>query len=280
SNINQILRNEKYIGDALLQKTYTIDFLSKKRVKNNGIVPQYYVENSHEAIIPREIFMRVQEELARRRLVHTSPSGKKRTFSSNHCFSQMVFCGKCGEVFRRVHWNNRGKKSIVWRCVSRLENTGLFCDARTVLESTIEQVLVTAINQTLCDKDSFLTTLRDNIATVINRESAKELADIDKRLEELQTELLKLATSNADYEKVGEEIHHLRDKKQKLLLESANRDDLKKRMADMSTFLKKQSTSLTKYDEQLVRRLIEKVTIYEDKFTVEFKSGVTVDVEE
>lgn len=99
----------------------------------------------------------------------------------------------CGEVFRRVHWNNRGKKFIVWRCVSRLENTGLFCDARTVLESTIEQVLVTAINQTLCDKDSFLITLRDNIATVINRESDKALADIDKRLEELQTELLKLA---------------------------------------------------------------------------------------
>jgi site-specific DNA recombinase len=224
--------------------------------------------------------MQVQEELIRRRIVHTSPNGKTRTFSSNHCFSQIVICGNCGEVFRRVHWNNRGKKSIVWRCVSRLENTGLFCDARTVLESTIEQVLVTAINQTLCDKDSFLITLRDNIATVINRESDKALSDIDKRLEELQNELLKLATSNADYDKVGDEIHHLRDQKQKLLLESANRDELKKRIADMSTFLKKQSTALTKYDEQLIRRLIENVIIYEDKFTVEFKSGLTVDVEE
>ena len=224
--------------------------------------------------------MQVQEELIRRRIVHTSPNGKTRTFSSNHCFSQIVICGNCGEVFRRVHWNNRGKKSIVWRCVSRLENTGLFCDARTVLESTIEQVLVTAINQMLCDKDSFLITLRDNIATVINRESDKALSDIDKRLEELQNELLKLATSNADYDKVGDEIHHLRDQKQKLLLESANRDELKKRIADMSTFLKKQSTALTEYDEQLIRRLIENVIIYEDKFTVEFKSGLTVDVEE
>jgi site-specific DNA recombinase len=179
-----------------------------------------------------------------------------------------------------VHWNNRGKKSIVWRCASRLENTGVFCDARTMPESQIEQVLITAINQALCDKDSFLITLRDNIAAVISRESDKTMADIDKRLEELQTELLKLATSNADYEKVGDEIHRLRDQKQKLLLENANRDELKKRMADMSTFLKKQSTALTKYDEQLVRRLIEKVTIYEDKFIVEFKSGVTVDVEE
>ena len=70
SNISQILRNEKYIGDALLQKTYTTDFLTKTRVKNQGIVPQYYVENSHEAIIPHEIFMQVQEELVRRRLVH------------------------------------------------------------------------------------------------------------------------------------------------------------------------------------------------------------------
>ena len=280
SNINQILRNEKYIGDALLQKTYTVDFLTKKRVKNNGIVPQYYVEGSHEAIIPREVFMQVQEELIRCRIVHTSPNGKTRTFSSNHCFAQIIICGKCGEVFRSVHWNNRGKKSIVWRCVSRLENTGLFCDARTVLESTIEQVLVTAINQTLCDKDSFLITLRDNIATVISRESDKALSDIDKRLEELQNELLKLATSNADYDKVGDEIHHLRDQKQKLLLESANRDELKKRIADMSAFLKKQSTFLNEYDEQLVRRLIEKVTVYEDKFTVEFKSGVTVDVNE
>jgi len=103
----------------------------------------------------------------------------------------------------------------------------------------------------------------------------KALADIDKRLEELQTELLKLATSNADYEKVGDEIQ-----KQKLQVENANRDELKKRMADMSTFLKKQSAALTEYDEQLVRRLIEKVTVYEDKFIVEFKSGLTVDVNE
>ncbi|WP_207657449.1 site-specific recombinase [Alkalibaculum bacchi] len=99
-------------------------------------------------------------------------------------------------------------------------------------------------------------------------------------MEELQTELLKLATSNADYEKVSDDIHRRRDQKQKLQVENANRDELKKRMADMSTFLKKQSIALTEYYEQLVRRLIEKVTIFEDKFNVEFKSGLTVDVNE
>jgi site-specific DNA recombinase len=189
SNINQILRNEKYIGDALLQKTYTTDFLTKKRVKNHGVVPQYYVENSHEAIIPREIFMQVQEELIQRRIVHTSPNGKNRTFSCIHCFSNMIVCGGCGEVFRRVHWNNRGKKSVVWRCVSRLENTGLFCEARTVLESTLEQVMVTAINQALCDKDHFLITLQKNIETVLESEKGQPLTNVDKRLAELQEEL-------------------------------------------------------------------------------------------
>ncbi|HQB28764.1 MAG TPA: hypothetical protein PLO29_07420 [Paludibacter sp.] len=141
-------------------------------------------------------------------------------------------------------------------------------------------MLVTAINEALCDKDTFLSTLQDNIATIITHESDQVLADIDKRLEELQTELLKLATSNADYDKVGDEIHRLRDQKQKLQLENVNREELKKRIADMNTFLREQSTALIEYDERLVQRLIEKVTVYEEKFTVEFKSGVAVDIDE
>ena len=113
STINKILRNEKYIGDALLQKTYTTDFLNKTRVKNNGLVPQYYVEGDHEAIIPKDIYLQVQEELVRRRVGKTSANGKKRNYSCNHCFSQIVICGECGEMFRRLHWNNRGIKSII-----------------------------------------------------------------------------------------------------------------------------------------------------------------------
>ena len=280
SNINQILRNEKYIGDALLQKTYTTDFLTKKRIKNDGIVPQYYVENNHDAIIPREIFMQVQEELVGRRIVHTSPNGKNRKYSSTHCFSNMIVCGGCGEFYRRIHWNNRGKKSVVWRCISRLENTGQFCDARTIQESTIEQILVAAINDTLAGKDAFLITLENNIATVISQSNDKTIADIDKRLEELQTELVKLANSKADYNKVGDEIYRLRDEKQKALLKCANRDELLKRIDEMSTFLREQPAAITEFDDQLVRRLIEKVTVYEDRFTVVFKSGLTVGVNE
>jgi site-specific DNA recombinase len=91
---------------------------------------------------------------------------------------------------------------------------------------------------------------------------------------------LKRTGARADYEDVAEEIYRLREEKQKLQLESAVRDEQKKRIADMGTFLREQPTALTEYDEPLVRRLVEKVTIYEDEFIVEFKSGVTADVNE
>lgn len=119
STINKILRNEKYIGDALLQKTYTTDFLNKTRVKNNGIVPQYYVEGNHEPIIPKQLFLKVQDELVRR-ITCVTANGRKCGFSSRHAFSQIVFCSECGENFHRTQWNNRGKKSVVWRCLTRL----------------------------------------------------------------------------------------------------------------------------------------------------------------
>ena len=138
--------------------------------------------------------------------------------------------------------------------------------------------MVKAISQTLCDKDHFLITLQKNIETVICHENSHTLTAIDKRLTELQAELLKLASSKADYEKVGDEIYHLRDEKQKAQVENLGRDELQKRITDMSSFLKEQPTALTEYNEALVRRLIEKVSIYEDKFTVEFKSGLMVDI--
>ncbi|MDR1615569.1 MAG: hypothetical protein LBR98_00895 [Syntrophomonadaceae bacterium] len=84
--------------------------------------------------------------------------------------------------------------------------------------------------------------------------------------------------SKADYELVADEIYRLREQKQKVQLENAGRDELKKRISDMATFLQEQPTTLTEYDESLVRRLIEKVTVYKGTFTVEFKSGVSLDI--
>jgi DNA invertase Pin-like site-specific DNA recombinase len=277
--LKKILQNEKYIGDALLQKTYTVDFLSKKRVKNNGIVPQYYVENSHEPIIPRDLFMQVQEEMARRTNIRSGKSGKKRVYSSKYALSSIVYCGECGDIYRRVHWNNRGCRSIVWRCVSRLEEKGSDCTSQTIKEETLQSAVIKAINQLLANKEPFLQVLQKNIATVLNEGNENTIADIDGKLEELQKQLLQQAKSKNDYNEVADEIYRLRELKQKVMIENAEREGSRQRIDEMKEFLNEQSCELEEYDEQLVRRLIEKVTVFEEKVNIEFKSGVEVDVE-
>lgn len=277
--VKKILQNEKYIGDALLQKTYTVDFLTKKRVKNNGIVPQYYVENSHEAIIPRDLYMQVQEEMVRRANLHSGANRKKRVYSSRYALSSHVYCPKCGDIYRRVHWNNRGYKSIVWRCVSHLEEKGSECTAPTINEETLQTAVVKAINELLANKEPFLQALQKNIATILNEENDNATNDIDSKLEELQQQLLIQAKSKNDYEDVADEIYHLRELKQNALVENAEREGKRQRIAEMTDFFNEQSCELEEYDEQLVRRLIEKVTVFHDKFAVEFKSGVEIDVE-
>lgn len=279
STINKILRNEKYIGDALLQKTYTTDFLTKKRIKNNGTVPQYYVEGDHEAIIPKDIFLLVQEELIRRRVVHTSENGKRHCYSCKHCFAQIVFCGECGEFYRRIHWNNRGCKSIVWRCCSRLENTGHACHSRTVNETLLEQVVIDAINRVLCQKDDFLQTLRANIATVVLQGDALSPEVIDERLNKLQKELLKKVNQKDDYDAIADEILRLRDQRRQAEVDSVIKDEQMKQIRDLQDFVKSQPATITEFDETLVSRLIAKITVFEDYFTVDFKSGITIDIE-
>ena len=277
STINKILRNEKYIGDALLQKTYTTDFLNKTRVKNNGIVPQYYVEGNHEAIIPKDIFLRVQEELVRRRVVKTSANGKKRSYSCNHCFSQIVICGECGEMFRRLHWNNRGVKSIVWRCISRLESTGLECHARTINEPVLQDAVVKAINQMLGDKSSYQ--LQLNIASVIRASQATSVENIDEKLMVLQQELIQKAQSKEAYDEIADEIFRLRELCQQTTVDTAARDEQIKRINDLQDYIAQQTTHLTEFDESLVRRWIKQITIWDDHITVELKSGVSIDVD-
>ncbi len=276
--LKKILQNEKYIGDALLQKTYTVDFLTKKRVKNNGIVPQYYVENNHEAIIPRDLYMQVQEEMVRRANIRSGKNGKKRVYSSKYALSSIVYCGNCGDIYRRVHWNNRGCRSIVWRCVSRLEEKGSDCTSPTINEETLQTAVVKAINELLANKESFLLVLQKNIAAVLNEEYDNAVDGIDSRLEGLQKELLKLANSKSDYNDIAEEIYRMRELKEGGLIENAEREGKRQRIAEMTGFLEEQISEIEIYDEQLVRRFIEKITVYEDRFEVEFKSGMSVDM--
>ena len=221
----------------------------------------------------------MQEELVRRRVVKTIANGKKRSYSCNHCFAQIVICGDCGEMFRRIHWNNRGCKSVVWRCISRLESTGLECHARTVNETILENVVVQAINTLLGDKSTFQAQLQQNIAKVI-RETQKNTADgIDEQLMTLQQELLEKANNKEAYDEIAGQIFKLREQREKCTVDTAARDAQIARINDLQDYIKKQPASLTEFDETLVKRWLKQITVWDDHCTVELKSGLKVDVE-
>lgn len=153
------------------------------------------------------------------------------------------------------------------------------CDAPTIQESELQEAVIKAINMALGNRDSMMDALQENAEAVIRQEDESSVEGIEAKLEELQKELLRRANSKKDYNGIADEIYRLRDLKQNALVASAEREGLKKRIAEMREFLDSQPTEVLEYDEQLVRRLIEKVTVYDERFEVEFKSGMKMDVE-
>ena len=280
SNIHQILTNEKYIGDALLQKTYPVSVLDKKRSINNGQRPKYYVEGSHEAIISKDVFMRVQSEIARR--ANLNPDGKRRVYSSKYALSGMVFCGHCGDIYRRVKWNNRGCKSTVWRCVSRVlkGKMDFDCPARTVKEEVLQGSIVTAVNDAYARKTTVISLLKWNIEETVFDDLEAKIAAVDAQLTSLQENLIAIAGDEEAEERIGSQISELREYRQNLLAESAERSDLKNRMNDMIAFLDEMPQTITEYSEVITRRLIDRITIFDEKIVVEMKSGLQIEVEE
>ena len=169
-------------------------------------------------------------------------------------------------------------RSIVWRCCSRLDNTGHSCRSRTVKETLLEQITLDAINQVLCEKDDFLKTLQTNIATVIRKGDTLSPEVIDERLQELQKELLKKANRKDDYDDIADEILRLRDMRRQAEVDSVVKDEQVKQINDLQDFIKNQPTAITEFDETLVKRLIIKITVFEDYFAVEFRSGIAIEI--
>ena len=275
--VRRMLSNEKYMGDALLQKTYTVDFLKKKRIKNNGEMPQYYVEDDHEAIIPRVLFLQVQEEIARRGS-QVDCMGRRRGFSANHCFTGLLYCAECGEQFRRIHWNNRGSKSVVWRCMTRLEKKGA-CHARTVYEESLKQAFVDALNQLTGGSETYLSILQENMAEVIEMEQSDLPEEIQRKLDVLQKKLIECAERHEDYEEIAQEIFRLREQKEQALRENVSQQEQKDRMRELQEFLVAQPHQIAEFDETLVRHLLAKVTVSSDRLNFTFQSGVAVSIE-
>lgn len=136
----------------MLGKTFITDCISKRVKKNNGERGQSYVENNHPAIIPRELFYRVQEEMTRRaskrKVMQKTGKTELGKYSAKYALSELLVCGECGTPYKRVTWARNGKKRIVWRCISRLEFGTKYChNSPTLDEEKLHQAIQEAINE-------------------------------------------------------------------------------------------------------------------------------------
>lgn len=167
STVRKILSNEKYKGDALLQKTYTVDFLTKKRVENTGQVPQYYVEESHPAIIDKEMWEAVQFEMERRKKFAAEHGLQKIEYATaDNPFAGKVICGCCGKVFGRKVWNSTDERlrRIIWRCNGKYPAKGMKgCDSKHIYDEVLYQVFINTFNALLENKDYFIAKWKERL---------------------------------------------------------------------------------------------------------------------
>ena len=290
SHIRNILTNEKYCGDALLQKTFIQDCISKKVIPNTGQLPKYLIQNHHEGIVSRETFDAVQLEMARRNAKagatrKSTPTGRGK-YSGKYALSNLLFCGECGTAYRRCVWTQHVVKRPVWRCVSRLDYGKKFCThSPTLDEEPLQQAILAAINAVMADHDA----LTGQLTAAMERELAPtlgesmSLADMDRALEELSTQfnaLLAEASANPaeDYtgrfRELSEATAQLRERKARLEGLCQEHQKVNQRLRAVSAAMEHMEAELTEWDEEVIHQLLEKVTVLaREKIRVTFRDG-------
>ena len=286
-------------GDFLQQKTYTIDFLTKKRVKNDGIVPQYYIKDDHEAIIHKELFYQVQEEKAKRaslsktvaaRRAKQEQEKEKSKYSSKFALSDIMVCKECGQPYRRQIWSKYGQKSAVWRCENRLKNGTKNCKhSPTYKENVLYEAIMTAINSVVENRGEFVGAFRENVIRVIGSYSTKNVTtEYDGQIEKLQGEILALIEENAHqgavtedfddrYKRISEQINVLKQKKLEMVREQKMAENFQQRFDDMDACLKRTTCEVRDFDNDLVRRLLQSIkATRNDEIEIQFKSGIVM----
>ena len=287
--VQRILTNEKYTGDALLQKTYVTDCITKKTRKNNGELPMYLVKNHHEPIISRSDFNRVQEEMARRSAKRTIADKLTKTgqgkYSAKYALSELLICGECGEHYRRVTWTAKGFKEIKWRCVSRIQYGKKKCHSSpTIDEYALHRAIVSGVNDFCTVKDDVAKALRESITEVLDPNQNGSIQAAQQRIDELarnMDELIMLATvpetaenAMSDIAKFSEEMKMLREF---IETEKAKQTEVQHGSNELSNVLQrleKEDFALTEYDDIVTRQLIEQITVdTKNTITVRFKGG-------
>ena len=280
STISSILQNEKYTGDALLQKTYTVDCISKKTKKNTGELPMYYVSDHHAAIIDRDTFNKAQVEISRRNCLKKA-SGKATNnngqYSAKYALTERMYCAECGAAYRRTTWTAKGYKEIVWRCVSRLESGKKKCrHSPTLHEESLHRAIPEAINAFIKVGDDVRQELKAGIQEVMIPDG-----QIISQLEKLRSErsdeisrLLELSLTETDYTKYDGEFKRLSDEidaineqikveREKLTDHSLTTNAVQNILDEID----RTEFRLTKYDDSLTRRFIERIDVI-DKHTI------------
>ncbi|MBQ4604639.1 MAG: recombinase family protein, partial [Clostridia bacterium] len=276
--IESILRNEKYKGSALLQKTFTVDFLEKKKKVNEGEIPQYYVEHSHPAIIDPEEWESIQRELARRK------SDGRRT--NNHSpFSGKIICGDCGEIYGAKVWHSTDKyRRKIWQCNAKIDNEHR-CSTPHLYDKEIKEYFVTALSRLMADREALL----DDIRTVYNK--LTDCTAIDAKYEELlrESEVVaglaarsledKISDANKyedyanRYDELQERCNKLLKKKERRLLQA---DKLNRFMLEIQEL----DELNLEFNESLWHTTVESVTVTAEEFLIyKFRNGAEIPVQ-
>lgn len=292
--IRRILTDEKNCGDVLLQKTYTVDFLTRKVKKNNGDVTQYLVKGRHVAAITREMYDLIQAEAARR-AAKKNVSDKAKTelgkYSGKFALTSLLYCGECGSAYRRCTWTSNGQKRIVWRCVSRLDHGKKYCKrSPTIDEGKIHAALLAAMTKVMQDRSYLTEVLREGLETIAIPSDGVQasLAIIQDRLEANELEFDRLIrqmgqvgasdTLEQKAKLLSAERQHLlqaQEEQQGKITKDESISHLSDRICERFLSI---PAELTEYDDRLVYQLVAAVKVVSsEKIQITFKNGLEMD---
>ncbi|GGE26786.1 recombinase family protein [Streptococcus himalayensis] len=274
--IKRILQNEKYKGDALLQKTFVTDFLTKSTKVNEGELPQYYVENNHEAIIEKEVFELVQVEFVK----------QKQRKSSKTLFSGKLICESCGAAFGSKVWHSNSKyRRVVYRCNHKYDGDKK-CKTPHVIENEVKQWFIEAMNQVIENKAEILANLEALRKVVANTsELDSEISRLETELTDLTSEVEQLISDNTrtiqdqtsyqnTYNQLASQYEEKKAELERLKVEKADKQKRAVKVKDVIDTFTHQQCLLTAFDEKLWNTMVEQVIITKEKSAIfTFKSG-------
>ena len=293
--IMNMLSNERYCGDAILQKSVTVDCIEKKRKKNTGEAPMYYVQNNHPAIIDRVTFNKVQEELARRK-TKTPGSAKSSITStgkySRYALTDVLICGNCGTRYRRVTWSRNGTKRIVWRCISRLDYGKKYCsDSPTIMEDKLQEAIVRAVNKfNKQDNATYKALMRATISEALGLNGDPEEVDmLERKIEALNNKMLALVNESvssgdgieaheSEFMTLSQEAELLKQRIAAIQESTAKDNGEQNRLEQIQAIIAERESKCMEYDDSIVRQMVECIKVYPGgKLEIIFGGGYLVE---